>query len=56
MTSAWSAARRWLLGGLGLIEFNAFWVRKARHDREVARLWRDINPVGDQRRIVDRVH
>lgn len=45
-----------LFGGLELIEFNAFWIRKDRHDCNVARLWRDINAVGDQRRIVDWGH
>ena len=45
-----------LFGGLELIEFNAFWVRNDRHDSDVARLWRDINGVGDQRRIVNWGH
>ncbi len=45
-----------LFGGLELIEFNAFWIRKDRHDSEVARLWRDINAVGDQRRLVNWGH
>ncbi len=45
-----------LFGGLELIEFNAFWIRKDRHADDVARLWRDINAVGDQRRIVDWGH
>ncbi|MEP6502117.1 MAG: FkbM family methyltransferase [Betaproteobacteria bacterium] len=45
-----------LFGGLELIEFNAFWVRKDRHDSDAVQLWRDINTVGDQRRIVDWGH
>ena len=45
-----------LFGGLELIEFNAFWVRKDGHHSDAARLWRDINGVGDQRRIVDWGH
>ena len=45
-----------LFGGLELIEFNAFWVRKDRHDSDAARLWCDINAVGDQRRHVDWGH
>ena len=45
-----------LFGGLELIEFNAFWIRKDRHDSEAARLWRDINAVGDQRRLVEWGH
>jgi FkbM family methyltransferase len=42
-----------LFGGRELIEFNAFWIRKDRHDSELARLWRDINAIGDQARLVN---
>jgi FkbM family methyltransferase len=45
-----------LFGGLELIEFNAFWIRKDRHDSDVAQLWREVNAVGDQRRLVDWGH
>ena len=45
-----------LFGGRELIEFNAFWIRRDCRDSEVARLWRDINAVGDQRRLVDWGH
>ena len=41
-----------LYGGCELIEFNSFWIRKTCCDSDEARLWRAINNVGDQRRIV----
>ncbi len=45
-----------LFGGLELLEFNAFWIRKDQHAGDAVQLWRQVNAVGDERRIVDWGH
>ncbi len=41
-----------LYGGCELIEFNSFSIHKTCYDSDEARLWRAVNNVGDQRRVI----